>query len=635
MELRQLSYFIVACQHKNHAEAAAQAGISASALSENLNLLEQELGIKLFQRGPLGHFPSEAARWLYQNVEPVLQLAEAAEAGLPLDEPRQFSRLEVTTPLQFMLGRLSRAASLAVRALRQTHPEVVARVRFRADAPVGEGARPVPVQAGGQLVENIVIDYAGQDDLGESTLLFEDDWIAITNFNRSAEQGRVIDLESLRDLPLLLPPLLPAQTQHARNYCTRHDLPAPVVIEEDVGTFPRLSRDARPFALLAPRSLVAGGLSRLQLDHASLPAELTSPVVARTSAGSSSAKAYLDVLQKILREPDTPVLYNPGITLRQMRYFLTLLDQLNMTAAARKLHVVQPALSNQLRKLEAVVGKPLFERHRTGLKPTSSAHSLAYLVEKAVAKCDHVAFQASRLSSAQGERLSIGVVPLVNHTGALVEALAGALDEWTTAFPNVKLQVVEAPANVLHRWVEAGQISFGMVEAHVSRSLQLDLNSQDRLVVVSKADSKLLPPGDIAFEHVATMPLVLPSEIFGLRQLLDRAAESAGLAIVPQMEVNSLAMVLALVRRMRLATVMPEASVRPFASEGIFQFNTIVDPIIYRRLSIIFSTGRSLTEIERALVGTLRRHLVSVDFNSFEATDNGQDDAPAHQTEVH
>jgi len=118
----------------------------------------------------------------------------------------------------------------------------------------------------------------------------------------------------------LLPPLLPAQIQHARNYCLRHGLPAPVVIEEDVGTFPRLSRDARPFALLAPRSLVAGGLSRLQLDHVSLPAELTSPVVARASAGGSSANAYLQLLQKILKEPDRSVLYNPGITLRQMRY---------------------------------------------------------------------------------------------------------------------------------------------------------------------------------------------------------------------------------------------------------------------------------------------------------------------------
>lgn len=634
METRQLSYFIVACQHKNHAEAAAQAGISASALSENLNLLEQELGIKLFQRGPLGHYPSESARWLYQNVEPVLQLVEAAESVFGFNDAPPFRQLDITTPLQFMLGRLSRASSLAVRALRERHPDVVARVRFGEVDPDGPDARPsggTPGRAAG----HVILEYANEDDDRRHTLLFHDDWIAITNFDRDAEQGRVLDFETMRGLPLLLPSLLPAQTQHARNYCKRHDLPDPVVIEEDVGTFPRLARDARPFALLAPRSLVAGGLFRLQLDHASLPAELTSPVVARVVDEGSAARAYVDLLQQIISQTDTRIVYEPRITLRQMRYFLALLDQLNMTAAARKLNVVQPALSNQLRKLEAFVGKPLFERQRTGLKPTASARSLAYLVEEAVERCDKVTFQATGVASAQGQRLSIGVVPLVNHTGPLVEALAGALEEWTSAFPNVKLQIVEAPANVLHRWVEAGQISFGMVEAPISRSLQLDLYSQDRLVVVSRADRRLLPQGDVAFRQIADLPLVLPGEAFGLRQLLDRAATNASIPLVPKMEVNSLAIVLALVRRMPLATIMPEASVRLFAAEGILQFNTIVEPVIYRRLSIVFSTERTLTEIERALVATLRRHLLSVDFSSKPSSDNAQDAAPVSQTAVH
>lgn len=630
MELRQLSYFVVACQHKNHAEAAAQAGISASALSENLNLLEQELGIKLFQRGPLGHYPSEAARWLYQNVEPVLQLAEAAETVFAADPPQPFRRLEITTPLQFMLGRLSRAASLAVRALRTSHPDVVARVRFRPDPPADEATG-----AAGEApqIARVVIDYADQDG-ADHQLLFHDDWIAITNFDRNAEQGRVIDFETLRGLRLLLPPLLPTQTQHARSYCARHNLPDPVIIEEDVGTFPKLSRDARPFALLAPRSLVAGGLSRLQLDHVSLPEDLSSPVVAQVVAGNGAGEAYVRALQRILQEPTPSVLYEPTITLRQMRYFLTLLDQLNMTAAARKLHVVQPALSNQLRKLETTVGKPLFERQRTGLKPTPEAHTLAYLVGEAVEQCDYVAFQAAREASALGQRLTIGTVPLVNHTSALVEALAGAVEEWTNVFPNVKLQIVEAPSTVLHRWAEAGQISFGLVETHVSRSLQLDLKSQDRLTVITRADSKLLPRGDVAFARVAALPLVLPSENFGLRQLVERAADAEGLTITPQMEVNSLTMALALVRRMPLATIMPETSLRSFAAAGVFQFNTIVDPEIYRRLSIVFSTGRSLTEIERMLVATLRRHLASVDFSPLEASDSAPDGAPAHRTTV-
>ena len=111
-------------------------------------------------------------------------------------------------------------------------------------------------------------DYGDESD-GEGTfLLYRDDWIAVTNFERGAQAGRVVDLPALRRLQILMPPLLAAQRRQLRTYCTRHGLPEPTLAEDDVGTFPRLSRDSEPFALLAPRSLVAAGLSRLQLDHA-------------------------------------------------------------------------------------------------------------------------------------------------------------------------------------------------------------------------------------------------------------------------------------------------------------------------------------------------------------------------------
>ena len=570
-------------------------------------MLEEELGIKLFQRGPLGHYPSEAARWLYQRVEVALQRIETLEAGADRVRGVQFRRLEITTPLQFMLGRLSRAASQAVRDLGKTHPQALARVQFRTNWLAEDGDLSLPVPDRVEPVERVVLEYV--DEAAPQDLLFQDDWIAITNFDRSLEQGRIIDFETLGNLRLLLPPLLPAQTRHARAYCERHGLPEPVIVEEDVGTFPTLSRDARPFALLAPRSLVAGGLSRLQLDHVSLPRDLVSPVAASVHDGSELGQAYVEHLKRILKEPDRPVVYDPHITLRQMRYFLVLFDQMNMTAAARKLNVVQPALSNQLRKLEAMIGRPLFERQRTGLKPTPEAETLAPLIEEAVSLCSNVAVEARRQASQQGRRLTVGVVPLLNHRGTLVKAIAGALEDWTATYPDVRLHVVEAAATVLHRWVESGKISLGLVEAHVSRSVQLDLNSQDRLVVVSKTGRDMLAPGDVPLARLADLPLVLPSDTFGLRQLINRAAEEARVSIVPRIEVNSLAVVLAMVRRMPLATVMPETTVQPFVAEGAFQINTIVDPTIHRRLSIIFSTSRSLTEIERALVDTLRRHL--------------------------
>lgn len=598
MESRQLSYFVIACQYKNHAEAAADAGISSSALSENINQLEQDLGIKLFQRGPLGYYPTEAARWLYQRIEPVLQTIEAAEEGAYFDLASTITDITISTPLQFTLGRLSRGISLAVRQLRATHPDLVSRVRFE-----------VPVDPDvAHLNSDVVIDYGDESGEEGSSLLYRDDWIAVTNFDRGAQAGRVVDLPTLRRLQILMPLLLPAQRHQLRAYCALHGLPAPTLVEDDVGTFPRLSRDSEPFALLAPRSLVAAGLTRLQLDHATLPEELTSPVIARTAC-DAAARDFVHLLTGILAAPAVPVLYQPSITLRQLRYFLALIDQLNVTAAARKLHVVQPALSGQLRKLEKTLGRPLFERHHMGLTPTATASGLSYLFKEAIEQCDQVVVQANRIAPAETQKITVGVLPLASHLGPLSQALAGALESWVGRFPTIKLQVVEAPASTLNRWVDSGEISLAIVEAQVSRSSQLDLQNRDRLVVVSKASCDLLSPGDVAFSDCVALPLVLPGPVFGLRQILDQAAERAGLAFTPQMEVNSISLILALVGRMRIATILPESAVAHIAPPGVFRQNAIVDPPLSRRLSIVFSTDRNLTGPERELVELLKHHL--------------------------
>lgn len=634
METRQLSYFILACQYKNHAQGAAGSGLSASVLSENLNLLERELGLTLFQRGPLGHYPTEEARWLYQVAEPILQLAEVAETalGLPITAPIQ--RLDVTSPLQFMLGRLSRAASLAAQQLRQldradraedraqpAYPTVLANIRFAAGFHV-DMPQPTPVEMM-QLTPagHVVLDYA-QEGENDDTLLFTDEWLCIGPTGHFVEGASTVSLEMLRTTPLFLPALAPGQISLARAYCAANQLPEPKIIYEDVGTFPLLSRDDRPFCLLAPQSLVAGGLARFNLGSAKLPVELASKVVARIVSDHPAARRYVALLAKLVQDPEPIVRYQPKITLKQMRYFLALCEQLNVTAAARKLHVVQPALSNQLRKLETVAGRKLFRRHRTGLEPLPGTRKLAGLLAPCVAQSDHIVFMAAHFAAKRHQRLAIGFIPMINHDGPLVRAITAALEEWSAAYPNVRLQVQEAPTQTLNRWVEAGTISFALVEAHVSRTSQLDLYTRDSFGVVSRPAANLLPPGDIQLHQLAELPLVLPGDGFGLRQIIDRAAAESDMRLIPQMEVNSLTLILALIRRMNLATILPQPSVQPYVDAGIFQFNPIVDPAISRRLSILFSTERSLTEIERSLIATLRRTLASAGFTPPPASDN-------------
>ncbi|TGE97526.1 MULTISPECIES: LysR family transcriptional regulator [Rhizobium] len=618
METAQLSYFILACQFKNHAEAAASSKISPSAISENIDSLERELGITLFERGPNGHFPTEAARWLYQSVEPLLQAVEAAEQILRARPFDFIKRLEITSPLQFMAGRLSRAASLAIRSIRESNPDIIATTRFMLGrAPyvhalewnASERVQHGPADALNECTR-ITVDYAQDEEARDSIVLFRDEWISIGGGgNRQADMNGVVSFAALREMPLFLPPLGDTQLRHVRAYCAKHELPDPIVIEEDVGTFARLSRELAPFHLLAPQSLVMASVSRLNLPYARLPIDLVSPVVARFSADEPAALAYVEELRKALQLANTVVHYKPSITLKQIRYFLAISEQLSVTRAAKRLSVAQPALSNQLRKLEATVGRDLFTRQRTGLQPNEHTNTLISLLAPAAEACDGIAANAAHYATARRERLAIGVIPLVHPEGALARALAAAVEEWSGHYPKVKLKIMEGSAEMLRQRVDAGEIGFALVEAQVSRSWQDELATEDQLGVVSNPARPILPPGEVPLGNALKLPLALPGDDFGLRQVLDKAAAELGGHLTPQMEVNSLTALLAMVRRMRLVTILPQSSVQNFVETGALQFNPISEPAIRRRLSILFSPERVLTEMERSLINALKHQL--------------------------
>ncbi|WP_204270414.1 hypothetical protein, partial [Klebsiella aerogenes] len=67
----------------------------------------------------------------------------------------------------------------------------------------------------------------------DSLQLLRDEWVAVSGGNRHRDGDGTISFELLRKAPLFLPPLGETQLRQARAYCDAHDLPEPVVIEED------------------------------------------------------------------------------------------------------------------------------------------------------------------------------------------------------------------------------------------------------------------------------------------------------------------------------------------------------------------------------------------------------------------
>jgi LysR family nitrogen assimilation transcriptional regulator len=138
---------------------------------------------------------------------------------------------------------------------------------------------------------------------------------------------------------------------------------------------------------------------------------------------------------------------------------------------------------------------------------------------------------------------------------------------------------------------------------------RLPLGSSEGLAAIVHASHRLLPPGPVTLADLTRLKLALPSNRFGLRQLLETAAEPRGLKILPYMEIDALPMAVAMLARLPVCTVLPPSAVAPEIKSGDLVAHPITEPAILRRLFVIYSGERTLSEPERGLVNALRRKL--------------------------
>lgn len=138
---------------------------------------------------------------------------------------------------------------------------------------------------------------------------------------------------------------------------------------------------------------------------------------------------------------------------------------------------------------------------------------------------------------------------------------------------------------------------------------RLALGSSEGLAAIAHAKHRLLPSGPVRLADLVHLRLALPTNRFGLRQLLENAASERDLKIQPLMEIDALPMAVALLARLPVCTVLPPSAVKREIDSGDLVAHPIIEPAIARRLYVIYSGKRSLSEPERALVNALRRKL--------------------------
>ena len=241
--------------------------------------------------------------------------------------------------------------------------------------------------------------------------------------------------------------------------------------------------------------------------------------------------------------------------LRQLRYFVRIVELGSMGRAALDLGVGTPALSQQISRLEGELSTRLLQRTATGVLPTDAGLAFFRQAQLAIRHADAAA-QAARQARLAGH-VSIGLAP--STSGVLALPLLEAMRE---RYPDVRLRVVESLSGNLATMLNARQLDLAVLfETDGARRWSVLPLLDERLFVIGRRDLPGMPTSrSVRIARLASLPLVLPSGTHGLRAILDAAFARERCAPHVVLEIDGLAVLMDAVRAGLAATIQPGAA---------------------------------------------------------------------------
>ncbi len=286
--------------------------------------------------------------------------------------------------------------------------------------------------------------------------------------------------------------------------------------------------------------------------------------------------------------------------IRQLRYFLEIVEQGSITRAAAVLGVAQPALSLHLKNMEAHLQTPLLTRSRAGVQPTEAGGLLA---RRARALLEDLARTEDEIRTL--EKTPAGLVRL-GLTGTISGIIALPLLEAARAhYPGITITVVEAMSGFIADWLAEGRADLAVLyTASDEPGLASELLLEEELVVLWKGGSD--HPPEIALSGLRNVPMVLPSAAHGLRAQVEAACRADGFTPEVTVEIDSYANIKRLVEKGFGASILPFHAVREEAARGALSVSRIAAPGLWRGAHLIYPATRPLTRAQEAVRGLLR-----------------------------
>jgi DNA-binding transcriptional LysR family regulator len=293
------------------------------------------------------------------------------------------------------------------------------------------------------------------------------------------------------------------------------------------------------------------------------------------------------------------------MTLQQLHYVLAAFQHGSFSAAAEALHLAQPSLSEQVRRLEAELGVRLFERVGRGLVATEAGRALRPHAEAALA-----AVEAARASVGAVRELRGGTASFGTFGTARSYLGTDLVEDFRRSHPDVRVRIVGQNSSETVDAIQSGALEAGLVVLPIDdRGLTVRPAMRDEILYVS-ADGERLQRA-MTVGRLAAAPLILSEASWGTedptRRQLRELAQRAGVTIEPQIDVEDVEVALELTARGLGDTIAPRGMLRRLATREL-GWAPFAEPL-YETFAFTWRRGAQLSPAKREFMRFAERRL--------------------------
>lgn len=297
--------------------------------------------------------------------------------------------------------------------------------------------------------------------------------------------------------------------------------------------------------------------------------------------------------------------------LRQLKYFVKIVEQRSMSRASVELHVAQSALSAQIATLETRTHQKLLVRRSTGVFPTEAGQALykhAVAILRQVERAQH---DVERLGDAASGPASLGLPAVVDDLLALDLFVAARAQ-----LPRVKLHLSQGMSYLLKEMVLQGRLDMTVTyQFEPSPGIVERPLFNEMTYLVSPAASGVKPSeGPLPIAAVVQYPLVLSSPQTAMRRLIQAKLADTHLTVDALAEVDSLKTLVDIVEQGHAHTVLPASALQRQLKADAGSSRVLLTPLDISRTVVLCTSehlplGATATAVYELLEDLIRTAL--------------------------